>query len=393
MTSLHPRSTTRAKHGRFALGTVTLALSVAAMSACAGTTTPDPTSAAPVEDGLTLILGGYKSGLQTLDYDAASGELTTIRGFEEMDPSLFAWDPVNGYLVVKCEDPERTAGYVATYRVTDDRGLERISTREVGDPSYVTVSPDGAFVIATDWMNGTVSSIPLDADGNLGEIADVVTHEGSGPYELQTSPHAHSAVFDPDGERFIVADAGNDTVYTYALDADGSISEVSRLTLPAGASPRHAVFAPDADILYVDGESSMDTMALGYDQASGDLELLQTATVLSPEDEPKIPVQWWGSSDLTISADGDTLYVANRGPDTITVFSIGADGLLTQEQIIASGGKTPRSLLLSPDGDRLLVANQNSAAVNSFAVADDGTLTDDGIVAYLNGAAAFTFAP
>lgn len=360
-------------------------LGAAALSACS--------PAAPAAPEM-VVIGGYGSGLQSLAFDAETGGMDRLAGEPAMGPSLFAWAP-SGVLVVKLEDPNRENGAVATYRVGEDGAFELISTTDVPDPSYVAVSPSGKWVVATDWAMGNVVTIPLSEDGVLGDIADTAAHEGSGPPGwLPPGPHAHSVVFDRAGERLVVSDAGNDIVYVYELDEEtGGLTEVSRLELPPGSTPRHAVFHPDRDLLYIDGESSMQAMVLSYDQATGALELLQSVTALSPEDEPTVPQSFWGSSDLALSPGASHLYVLNRGPETITIFAIGEDGLLAQQEIVPSGGKTPRSLLFTPDGAFLFVANQNSGAVNRFAVAEDGSLTDEGVVVAQNGAAVLAFVP
>ncbi|MFD2353500.1 lactonase family protein [Nonomuraea ferruginea] len=61
---------------------------------------------------------------------------------------------------------------------------------------------------------------------------------------------------------------------------------------------------------------------------------------------------------------GDLVYVANRGPDTISVLR--ADDL-SQVAEVPSGGAWPRHFAI--DGDRMYVANQHSGSVAEFALA------------------------
>ena len=57
-----------------------------------------------------------------------------------------------------------------------------------------------------------------------------------------------------------------------------------------------------------------------------------------------------------------------------------ADGSLRLEQIISSGGKTPRNFCISPDGAFLLAGNQDSDNIALFAIQPDGCLKPRGEV-------------
>ena len=58
-------------------------------------------------------------------------------------------------------------------------------------------------------------------------------------------------------------------------------------------------------------------------------------------------------------SDGRYLYVANRGPDTISVFAL--DNALPRYVTEVKAGEWPRHIAL--DGDRLYVANERSHSV------------------------------
>jgi 6-phosphogluconolactonase (cycloisomerase 2 family) len=68
-----------------------------------------------------------------------------------------------------------------------------------------------------------------------------------------------------------------------------------------------------------------------------------------------------------IVLDGDLLYVANRGVDTIAVFEVTLALRRVTEK--PCGGAWPRDLAL--DGDRLHVANENSHTVVTFTTGRD----------------------
>jgi 6-phosphogluconolactonase len=74
-------------------------------------------------------------------------------------------------------------------------------------------------------------------------------------------------------------------------------------------------------------------------------------------------------SEIKVSPDGRWLYVANRGHDSLALFSIDAStGDLTPKGNIPAKGKTPRHFAFDPSGAFLALANQDSDAVSIFAV-------------------------
>ena len=97
------------------------------------------------------------------------------------------------------------------------------------------------------------------------------------------------------------------------------------------------------------------------DQESGKFIVIDKKSTL-PED-------FTGESycaDIHVSADGQFLYVSNRGHQSIAIFKINEDGTLEMLATDDVQGDWPRNFTLSPDGDFLLVANQNSDNITVF---------------------------
>jgi 6-phosphogluconolactonase len=74
------------------------------------------------------------------------------------------------------------------------------------------------------------------------------------------------------------------------------------------------------------------------------------------------------SSEIRISPDARFLYGANRGHDSIAIFSIGNDGTLAYVGEEWTRGDYPRSISLDPSGDFLFSCNQRADAVTAFRV-------------------------
>ena len=86
---------------------------------------------------------------------------------------------------------------------------------------------------------------------------------------------------------------------------------------------------------------------------------------------PLVPAGWSGTNypaDIHIAPSGRTLYVSNRGHNSLAVFSVAdATGALALDQVISTEGDWPRNFSLDQTGRWLLVANQRSNSVVVFS--------------------------
>jgi 6-phosphogluconolactonase len=301
-------------------------------------------------------------GLYVLDYDEASGAVTIdqeVPGIE--NPSYLCISPDGRNLHAVWEVVEWPEGLVSSYAIDPSSGqLSYLGVQ--GSRGTVTCyamldTQSRAAVIANYW-SGTVAMFPARADGSLAEASDVDQHEGTGPNEArQEGPHAHSIVISDDDRFAFSADLGTDSIYGYSLDYERmAMQRVSELKLPAGAGPRHFVFAPSGQHAYVICELDSSIAALGHDAATGELRYIDSV--------PLLPADFEGEShcaDIQVHPSGRFVYGSNRGHDSVTMFAVDADsGKLELIGHRSTEGATPRNLAISPDGRYLLVANQDS---------------------------------
>jgi 6-phosphogluconolactonase len=261
---------------------------------------------------------------------------------------------------------ENDPGNVGAFAPGDDGGLRpRGTPRPSGGalPCHVCVHPSQAYLLTTNYGSGSVAVHPIDDDGTLGAATDVVQHHGSGsdggPGGRQAGPHAHMALCRPDGTDggcVLVTDLGTDRIHRYRLDTDvGRLQPVDEIPMPAGSGPRH--LAVHGRFAYVAGE--LDSTLTVVDLDADPTPRVVTTTSTVDGDEASAP------SAIRLSPDGRWCYVANRGPNTIAVFSVsGARVRLVGG--VPTGGEQPRDLTLSPDGRMAYVANQASDEVRSF---------------------------
>jgi 6-phosphogluconolactonase (cycloisomerase 2 family) len=247
---------------------------------------------------------------------------------------------------------EREDGAVAVF--SDELGGPRLLVEHPSGgslPCHVAVDAAAQWLVVTNYGDGVVTAYRLDADGMPEPGPLLFPNEGRGPDpERQAGPHAHEAVFGPDGVLH-VTDLGTDQVRRFlpgmVPHPDGPVR------LVAGSGPRHLVHR--GGHWYVTGE--LDGSVTVYDERWREAGRVSA----SGSGGPNLP------SHIAASADGRHLYVANRGPDTVTAFEV--DGArLTRVAEVPSGGHWPRHFAAA--GDRLYVANQRSGTVAVLVLSD-----------------------
>jgi 6-phosphogluconolactonase len=162
-----------------------------------------------------------------------------------------------------------------------------------------------------------------------------------------------------------VADLGADRVFVYRLDLDKKSLrhvEPGYAVMRPGAGPRHIAFHPALPLVFVANELDSTVATLCFDSARGTLSPQNTLST--------VPAGWTGTNypaDIHVEPHGRTLYVSNRGHNSIAVFSVTeSTGVLALEQVISTEGDWPRNFSLDPSGRWLLVANQRSDSVVVF---------------------------
>ena len=208
------------------------------------------------------------------------------------------------------------------------------------EPCHCVLSRDGRHLVVTNYGTGSIAVLPIAEDGTLGAATVLTRSARPGPDRArQDGSHVHQAVLGPQDE-VLVTDLGADEVISYRL-VDGRLVDPVVSATPPGAGPRHLVLLPD-DRVAVSGE-------------------LDSTLLLARRDGRQI-VDWWPvpatgreltgrnyPSDLLVSTDSTTLYLANRGADTVAVFT--ADGVPVTE---FDCGAWPRQMSLG--ATRLFVA-------------------------------------
>jgi 6-phosphogluconolactonase len=112
-----------------------------------------------------------------------------------------------------------------------------------------------------------------------------------------------------------------------------------------------------------------------YDAKQGVMTAKQTIASVDPDELAQ--EKFSSASEIRVHPNGRFVYSANRGHDTITVYSVDPDSgnlaIVEREHI---RGATPRNFNLDPTSKWIIAAGQDSNTLASFEVnADTGTLT------------------
>ncbi|HJP60706.1 MAG TPA: lactonase family protein [Gemmatimonadaceae bacterium] len=336
----------------------------------------------PLDDELlyvgTYTDGSKSEGIYLVRFDRRSGQLRLIGSVNAgLNPSFLAVHP-NGptlYTVNEGDD-----GAVTAFSIAGDGSLTRLGTQssQGAGPCYLSVDRSGRVVLVANYDGGSVAMLPIQSDGAVAAATSVIKHTGSGPNaERQHEPHAHCIVADPSDHFVLAADLGADRVFVYRLDLNGGALrrvEGGDAVMRPGAGPRHVAFHPTLPLVYVACELDSTVATLRFDNTRGLLSLVDARSTL--------PSGWKGENfpaDIHVSPSGRTLYVSNRGHNSMAVFAIATDGAASLDQNVSTQGDWPRNFSLDPSGRWLLVANQRSNSIIVFARDDQtGRLTTTG---------------
>lgn len=325
-------------------------------------------------------------GIHRFQVDRHSGKLEPLeplRGIE--NPSSLIIDRQQRFLFAVREVKNyngTTNGSVSAYAIQSGTGaLQRVNTvnSHGAGPVYLSLHPDGRFLMVANYNSGSVAVFPVSTDGNLGEACSVQQPQapageqhaaegvpGSFAISDHDGPHAHTIVPSPDGRFAISTDLGVDRTYIWKFDeATGALSpnDPPFVASSAGAGPRHLAFHPNGRYLYEVTEEASTLVCYAYDSEHGALTQLQSVSTL--------PDAYQGTSfasELVFSHDGRFIYVANRLHDTIVQFSVAANGHLQRVGEIPTGGDYPRVIRFDPSGRFMYSLNQRSDHIEIFSV-------------------------
>lgn len=302
-----------------------------------------------------LVAGSQGLYLCALD---ASGRIDVVDKCGVDDPSFVVVHPRLPLAYVVNETPGRNGG-VSVVELAGNRLIARQRVDSRGQlPCHLALLDDASALAVVHYGCGTVAVFQLDHDGALRRARHTVRHAGrSVDSRRQTSAHPHCVVIR--GASAYVTDLGQDCIVQYRAD---SLSVRSRCAIHAGAGPRHLCLDEARMVGWLSNEldNTVSRLAIESDGSLREIDWVSS-----------LPVDFTlrsATSEIARHPNGRSLYVGNRGHDSIAWYSIDGAGALSLRGTVATQGRHPRHFALTDDGGTLMVANRDSDNLVSFAI-------------------------
>jgi 6-phosphogluconolactonase len=300
-------------------------------------------------------------------------------------PSFLAIHPNQKFLYAISEVTDadgKPAGGVSAFALDRKTGklnlLNQQSSRGAG-PCHINIDKSGRTALVANYSGGSVTALPIAADGTLKPASSVIRHEGASINpDRQKEPHAHSINVDSAGKFVFAADLGIDKVLVYRLDAEKGVlapNDPPSVSVTPGVGPRHFTLLPGERFAYVINEIGNTITAFRYDSKKGTLMPIQEISTI-----PEGYKETTHTAEVVAHPSGKFLYGSNRGHDSIAIFAVdGETGRLIAKGHHPTGGKTPRNFAIDPTGQFLLAENQASHSIVVLRIDQKtGALSDTG---------------
>lgn len=212
---------------------------------------------------------------------------------------------------------------------------ETISTRG-GVPCHLCLWDSKVY--CANYATGSIICLP----------DHVVTHHGSSVHPTrQDKAHVHFVCVTPDKRYLAAVDLGMDQIVTY----DKDLKRIFSSSLPPGSGARHLAFSQDGTYAYCVGELAGTVTVLRY----------QNGKFLPLETYSLLPSDYIGKNlAAAVRRWEDTLYVSNRGHDSIARFLIRGQKLIPLGWFDC-GGREPRDFEITKEW--ILCTNQTGNCV------------------------------
>jgi len=315
--------------------------------------------------------GGLGKGIYHATLDTEKGKLSQATLAAKLNaPGFLTFHPDRTMLYAIAREGRQ--GVVVAYGIAADGSLTLRNSQDIpdGGAAHISVHPSGNFLLTAQYGAGSIALFKLNADGSLQECSQTIQHKGgSGVFEnRQNKPHPHWVGFSPDGRFAFVPDLGLDQIVVYQVESDQAlIKQVGQIDGIPGGGPRHMRFSVDGKYIFLLNELSLSVSTFGYDAETGAAELRSTTPTLS--EAMKAKESFNSASEILVHPNGQFVYSANRGHDSVTAFQIDpATGRLYVTDIEPIRGAWPRNINLDASGRWLLAAGAHSNTVTLFEI-------------------------
>ena len=235
----------------------------------------------------------------------------------------------------------------------------------VGPPLQITSNGPFTFNIAYSesiglpTMHAVVSQQPASPSQYCMMHNDAINIQAANVTDIEVGCSQHA----------YVANAGDNTVSAYAVDATSGALAAVGTPVKTGKSPHAIVGTQDRTYVFVGNEGSNDISAFAVNFASGALTPVPGSPFAAGTD-PKSLALYVETGNRGVSNFGTYLYVANAGSDTVSAFAVDtSSGSLTPlSPATFATGKGPSSIAFNYNGHIYVANNGGSNDVSAFSV-------------------------
>jgi 6-phosphogluconolactonase len=274
---------------------------------------------------------------------------------------------------------------VATFAIDPKTGgLTLLSKAPLPETSpYIRTDKTGRYLFAAGYGGALVSVNGIGKDGKATDPIQVIP----------TARNPHSIVTDNTNRYVFVPHLGSDEVFQFRFNArTGKLTANTPplVLMKASTGPRHIIISPDNKFAYLLSELVGTVTTLSLDDKTGLLTTVSEVSILPPGsklkpglprlpagqgDEPRDVSNDIWASDLHLTPDGKFLYAAERTNNTMSAFSVDtATGKLTYLSSITTE-KQPRGFAIDPTGKYMIVTGELSNTISVYSIGANGALT------------------
>ena len=248
--------------------------------------------------------------------------------------------------------------FAASFRIdAGDGTLTHLANGPLPDRmAYLVTDRAGKFLLSASYTGDKIAVNPITPDGRVQPPSQIIP----------TEPHAHAILPDPANRYVLATSLGGDLIKLFRFDATtGGLTpnEPPAVRVKAKAGPRHFVFHPNGQWVYLLNELDATVCMFVYDPIHGHLEQRQALNALPPDfrGQPS-------AADLHLTPDGRFLYASERASNTLAAFRMDP-----VTGILSPLGHTPteagpRGFNVDPSGRYLLAVGQQSHRMTIYRI-------------------------
>jgi 6-phosphogluconolactonase (cycloisomerase 2 family) len=301
--------------------------------------------------------------LFTITASNSLGSAETVISFTVHGFPRFAYTANRGDNTLSLFTVEAASGELRHHGYVAQQAFEAL-------PSEVQVDPLGRFLYSVN----SFALTPYIIDSTTGKLTvGAATPIGTGP---------HSLFIHPSGEYLFLASDGADQLRSYAIDPTaGTLELIEKVT--TGDGPTSIAGDPGGRFLHLLHGVGELIQSWIIDTSTGEMELGSSLDVIGIE-----------MASGLIDPVGENLYALVTVPfGGVVRYHIDdpATGELVPKTATTTG-TSPVAISISPDGDHLYMLNAGTAEIALYTIADDtGDLTDETMIASTAGTVSMSF--